>query len=120
MKFKKNTLICEYAGEVVKENSVKKSKSNFIFSLENRNEMHDDRLCIKPLHYANIGAFISGVNQFKQGFQNEINCESDIFNIRNELHVIIFSSKEIKQGDELKYDYYPREEKPSKKTKNFI
>jgi len=109
---KKHTLISEYGG-VVRENTSEIKKSNSVMNYFNTKNCE---LVIFPDKIGNLGRFLSGVNnkKIKKSKRKNVesserinhpNCHAQMFNIDGSLHVLIYTIRDIKEGETLFYDY---------------
>lgn len=97
----KNTLICEYGGDVIIFDE--KYKNDSIFTLS-------DKYCICPILHGNIGKYIAGTPKGKKS--NVLSC---LCLVQGMPRILLYSAKNIKPGFALTYDYnanvskYPNE-----------
>jgi len=109
---KKHTLISEYGG-VVRENTREIKDSDSVMNYLNTQNCE---LVIFPDKIGNLGRFLSGVNnkkikksKNKRGKSSEPinhpNCHAQMFNINGSLHVLIYTIRDIEEGETLFYDY---------------
>jgi SET domain-containing protein len=110
---KKNTFITEYSGTVIDFSDDLDSDSIMEFY-----STQASNLVIYPDEYGNLGKYLSGINNQKvtqiskkkktnvsKEKINLPNCTSQKFNINGGLHVVIYTIKDIKEGEILFYDY---------------
>ena len=115
---KKNTLICEYVGDVLtfQELCVKNIKNDSIMDLI-WTPQSETSLVICPHKNSNIARFISGVNN-SVNFKNQVNTFSTKVSINGVVHILLIAGKDRKENEILYYNYnsvannYP--------TKNFV
>lgn len=92
----KNTLICEYIGDVFsfKDFCIKKieTDSNMDLIINQRSEAS---LIICPYKHSNIARFISGINNSDPNFKKLINVFSTRVSINGSVHVLLIASKDI-------------------------
>jgi hypothetical protein len=101
-----NTLICEYAGVVCDYRDVEKSSNDSIYELTTGKIAGQEfSYVIYPKLKANLGRFISGINDKKRNKSYKPNCYSRRFFIEGKLHVLLISEKSIKPGEKLAYNY---------------
>lgn len=107
---KKDTLICEYTGDVLFLKDVfnilkkKKKKNDSIFDLI-LTPTCDTSLIIFPYKNANLGRFLSGINNSNKQSIDRINVNSYRVSIEKKIHVILVASKDISENEILYYDY---------------
>lgn len=115
---KKNTFVTEYSGTVIDFSDDLDSDSIMEFY-----STQASNLVIYPDEFGNLGKYLSGVNNQKvsrvckkkksekgavRNIKEKINlpnCTSQKFNINGGLHVLIYTIKNIKEGEVLFYDY---------------
>ena len=107
----KNTLLCEYAGNVLslqeyykKYPKTKGSKNDSIMDLT-ITPFCETTLIICPYTCTNLGKFFSGVNNNDKESMKKINVFSVKILIDGSLHILLITSKNIKKGDILYYNY---------------
>ena len=89
----KYTLISEYSGEVIEYKDDLKSDSIM--------EYHSN-LVIVPDRHGNLARFLSGINNSKKRAGN---VKSIKYDIEGSIHILLYSSRNIKSGEILYYDY---------------
>lgn len=102
---KKNTLICEYTGEVCLLR-----KKLFDFSNDSimeliRHPSSSSSLVICPEKKGNIARFLSGINNNDKKAKKKQNVNSSRYDIDGKVHVLLYALKSIKKGEILYYDY---------------
>ena len=102
----KNSLICEYSGQVITYDEY--SENDSIFWL-------DDKHVIEPIKSANLGKYLSGVNQKNI---SQANVQSMMCVIDNQLHILLYTLRKINKGEVLCYNYNAGKLKEYK-TNNF-
>ena len=102
---KKNTLICEYVGDILtlKDFCNKKieNDSNMDLIITPQSETS---LIICPYKNSNIARFISGINNLIN-FENMVNVFSAKVAINGIVHILLIALKDIKKDDILYYNY---------------
>jgi len=93
------TLICEYVGKVVNHDQEEND------SLMEYATYKDIALVIDPSQYCNLARFISGINTTNHKGRNKKNLGSIKFRIDEQIHVMLYATKNIKKNDTLYYDY---------------
>ena len=102
---KKNTLIGEYTGIVkIKSNCLTEISNNYLFDLTNTSFVNES-LVVDAKKYGNITKFINGVNVYDSNSFKNINCNTIHANINDQIHILIYTSKDVKKDDELLFDY---------------
>jgi len=95
---KRNTLLCEYTGEVLR-----KTEDLFSDDLMEYATFDGQEYVIVPIKQGNIGRFFSGINN-KTGHKKQ-NVRSIKFRIGNNIHIALYTIKHIKEGELLYYNY---------------
>ena len=98
----KNTLICEYAGDVFYLRNKLFSDNNSIMDLIAA-PISDRSLVICPEKNCNLARFLSGINN-KKSSKNQ-NVYSIRVAIDGHVHVLLIAKKYIEKGEILCYDY---------------
>ena len=115
---KENTLICEYAGDVLtfKDFCNKKieNDSNMDLIITPQSETS---LIICPNKHSNIARFISGINNLIN-FENMVNVFSAKVAINGIVHILLIALKDIKKDYILYYNYNAATNKYP--TNNFV
>ena len=118
----KNTLLCEYAGNVITlQEYYKKIRNKEIEKNDSIMDLiitpfSETTLIICPYNCANLGRFFSGVNNKNKISEAKINVGSAKVLIDGSVHILLFTSKNIKEGEILYYNYngdanlYPTDE----------
>lgn len=101
---KKNSLICEYTGEVCYLRKKLFDTNDSIMELI-RNPSSSSSLVICPEKKGNIARFISGINNSDKNARKKQNVNSSRYDIDGKVHVLLYASKTIKKGEILYYDY---------------
>jgi len=101
-----NTLICEYTGEVSLARNRLFDENDSIMDLIH-SPTSDTSLVICPEKYGNLARFLSGINNKykvlkKKKNQNVYSLRADI---DGSVHILLLTSKKIKKGEILYYDY---------------
>ena len=119
-RIKKNTLICEYTGDVLtfKEFCLRGIKNDSIMDLT-YTPQSETSLIICPYKHSNIARFISGINNFTK-FKKQINVFSAKVSINGVLHILLIAKKDIEKNEILYYDYNAGAKRNNYPTKNFI
>ena len=100
----KNSLICEYAGEVYPRRYALFSDNDSIFELTLDKQTFDS-VDVVPSQYCNIGKYISGVNNTKANYIYKVNCQAVMFKINNQNRILIYTFKDINKDEMLCLDY---------------
>ena len=101
-----NTLVCEYSGEVSLARNRLFDDNDSIMDLIH-SPTSDTSLVICPEKYGNLARFLSGINNCykllkKRKKQNVFSLR---VNIDGSVHVLLITSRKIKKGEILYYDY---------------
>lgn len=97
-----NTIICEYAGDVLLfRDMLFREKNDSKMDLIN-GPNSDLSLVIYPYKHANLGRFLSGINN---AIQNDCNVLSLKVRINDSIHILLIAKRNIKKGEILYYDY---------------
>ena len=99
---KKNTLICEYAGDVFYLRNKLFSDNNSIMDLIAA-PISDRSLVICPEKNCNLARFLSGINN-KKSSKNQ-NVYSIRVAIDGHVHILLIAKKDIRKEEILCYDY---------------
>ena len=101
-----NTLICEYTGEVSLARNRLFDDNDSIMDLIHT-PTSDTSLVICPEKYGNLARFLSGINNKYKVLKKKKNQNvySLRVNIDGSVHILLLSSKRIKKGEILYYDY---------------
>jgi hypothetical protein len=94
---KKNDLLMEYFGEIISEKELQQRFS----VLENKQHLYI--MQIKAKTYVDA-RFKGGIARFIN-HSCEPNCRLEIWTVKDRLRLAIFAKKEIKENDELSFDY---------------
>ncbi|GBM82171.1 Histone-lysine N-methyltransferase EHMT1 [Araneus ventricosus] len=95
----KGTFICEYVGEMISDSAAdKRADDSYLFDLDNRD---GETYCLDARYYGNISRFINHL------------CEPNLVPVKvyvdhqdlNFPRIAFFSSRDIKQYEELGFDY---------------
>ena len=106
-----NILLCEYTGNVITlQDYYKKLKNKEIEKNDSIMDLvitpfSETSLIICPYSYANLGRFFSGVNNKNKISEAKINVNSVKVLIDGSVHILLFTSKNIKEGEILYYNY---------------
>jgi hypothetical protein len=84
-----------------------------------RNPSSSNSLVICPEKKGNIARFISGINNLDPNAKKKLNVNSARYDIDGTVHVLLYSSRNIKPGEILHYDYNAGGSE-SYPTENFI
>ena len=107
----KNTLLCEYAGNVITlQEYYKKIRNKEIEKNDSIMDLiitpfSETTLIICPYNCANLGRFFSGVNNNNDSSKANINVYSIKVLIDGSIHILLITSKDINEGEILYYDY---------------
>ena len=107
----KNTLLCEYAGNVITlQEYYKKIRNKEIEKNDSIMDLiitpfSETTLIICPYNCANLGRFFSGVNNNNDSSKANINVYSIKVLIDRSIHILLITSKDINEGEILYYDY---------------
>ena len=107
----KNTLLCEYAGNVITlQENYKKIRNKEIEKNDSIMDLiitpfSETTLIICPYNCANLGRFFSGVNNNNDSSKANINVYSIKVLIDGSIHILLITSKDINEGEILYYDY---------------
>lgn len=102
----KDTLICEYVGEVIsKRTAIKNDITNdSLMELITTNDA-DTSMLIRPQKYTNIARFINGINNEDEKSCRKINVQSLRLMIEGKPRVLLYAKRQINRGESLQYDY---------------
>ena len=98
----KNTIICEYAGDVLFFRDVLFRESNDSKMDLINGPNSDLSLVIYPYLHANLGRFLSGINN---ATKDKCNVLSAKVRINDSIHVLLIAKCGIKKNEILYYDY---------------
>ena len=101
-----NTLICEYTGEVSLARNRLFDENDSIMDLIHT-PTSDTSLVICPEKFGNLARFLSGINNKYKLLKKKKNQNvySLRVNIDGSIHILLLTSKKIKKGEVLYYDY---------------
>jgi hypothetical protein len=101
-----NTLICEYTGEVSLARNRLFDDNDSIMDLIH-SPTSDTSLVICPEKFGNLARFLSGINNKYKLLKKKKNQNvySLRVNIDGSVHILLLTSKRIKKGEILYYDY---------------
>jgi hypothetical protein len=91
-----NTLISEYAGEILKYDPKSTNDSLMKYIAD---------YVIQPTSFGNIAKYVSGINDSKKSEIKKANVRSIRCLIEGRIHVLLYTIKKIKKGNILKYNY---------------
>lgn len=98
----KFTILCEYVGNVERL-GIEKIDNDSVMELLNK--VGPDSLVIVPRNSANIGRFFNCVTSGRHANLNTIRCWVKSNLMTNEVRVFIYTSKSIKKGEQMVFDY---------------
>jgi hypothetical protein len=102
-----NTIVCEYAGVVrIFENVEKETDNDCLFDnlTYNSNGVQIDYV-IDPKPTANLGKYVSGINNIDSELRRKKNCYSFRTKIDGTIHVLLVTLRNIRRGEIIYYDY---------------
>ena len=98
-----NTIITEYSGDVFFFRDMLLMEKNDSSMELISSPVSDTSLVIVPVIHANLGRFLSGINNKKKNTKQ--NVYSIRVNIENSIHVLLLAKKNIEKGKTLYFDY---------------
>lgn len=102
----KDTIICEYVGEVISKRTAIRNniENDSLMELVTTNDA-DTSLLIRPERYTNIARFINGVNNEDPDACRKANVQSLRLMIDGKPRVLLFARRQINIRESLQYDY---------------
>ena len=100
----RQTIIAEYLGEVVTWEMSGQSNSDSLMVLLDSGDP-ETSLIVDPTNAGNTARFLSGVNNRSSMSKRKQNVRTRRFFMDGRLHVCLFTSRDIKAGETLNYDY---------------
>ena len=106
----KGMIVCEYIGDVythryaIEMTTIFEEQNDSIMELK-KGKNADETLFIYPKKYSNIARFINGVNDKDKAKKNKANVASIRTLITGRPAVILYTTKSIRKGEGLFYDY---------------
>lgn len=103
-KMKRHTIVTEYVGQVTTVDKIGSTSSD---SLMNLLQTGDDEtsLIIDPSRVGNMARFFSGINNRKNMSKKKANIRTRRFALGGRCRVVLFTAKDIQEGEILHYDY---------------
>lgn len=104
MKIPKHTIITEYIGEVHTITEGRNSNSDSLMSLLLTGD-DSTSLIIDPSRVGNMARFFSGINNKHYMSKKHANMRTRRFALDGKCRVVLFTCKDVMEGDILHYDY---------------
>ena len=99
-------IVCEYVGDVyTNRDRINLPESGDSTMQLKKGKNADQSLLIVPTNYTNIARFINGVNQSDAQKKKKQNVETVRYLVNGRPAVILYTSKQVKKGQSLLYNY---------------
>lgn len=100
----RHTILTEYVGEVTTIEKCNETNSDSLMILLDTGDPKTS-LIIDPTRISNIARFLSGVNNRSFKSKRKANVRTRRFVVDGKSRVVLFTSRDIKEGESLNYDY---------------